>query len=185
MPSALPALARTRRTGTAPDPPASAGIPPERRGVEHGDERLEVLPHDDVERNGERGLVALCVDEGGPIALGEQREREGEREERDGDGSCAGAAAEGHGGEARADAAVEEAAGKAHERAEEARRRDGGRERDQAGQEEQDEPCALALVESRLVGGAAGERRDDDRERSRGRPRRAGRSGPRPAPAPR
>ncbi len=142
------------------------GVAGERRGVEHGDERLQVLADDDVERDGERRLIALGLDERGAIPLGEQRQGKREREEGNGDGSRTRPTAERHGCEARPDAAVEQAAGQPDERAEEARRRDGGRERDQAGQEEQDETCVLALGEPRLVGRAAEQGRNDERDRA-------------------
>ena len=135
MPSASPALARSRSTGTASDAAGDGGIPVERRRVEHGNERSQVLADDEFEGNRERGLVGLGVDERGAVALGEQRQGEGEGEEGNGHRGGAGAAAERDGGEAGADAAVDETAGKTHERPEQAGRRDGGGERDQAGQE--------------------------------------------------
>ena len=159
-----------RRPGAGPDPhhgdglrPArERGVAPERSCVENGDERLQVLPDDDVEGDGERRLVALGLDERGPVTLGKEREGEGEREERDGHRGSARASAERDGGETGPDAAVEQPAGEAHERPEEARGDDCGRERDQPRQEEQDQPRALAVGEPRLVGGAAEQRGDDE-----------------------
>ena len=165
-PSAFPTLPRIRTHRHRLRPSRERGVPRERRSVEHGDERLQVLADDDVERNGERRLVALGLDERGAIPLGEEREGEGEREEGDRDGGRARATAERHGCETRADAAVEQPAGEPDERAEEPRRRDGGGERDQARQEEQDETGVLALGEPRLVGGAAEQRSDDERDRA-------------------
>ena len=147
-------------------PSRERGVARERRSVEHRDERLQVLANDDVERNGERRLIALGLDERGAIPLGEQREREREREEGDGDRGRARPAAERHGRETRADAAVEQPPGQPDERAEEARRGDGGGKRDQARQEEQHETGVLALGQPRLVGGAAEQRSDDEGDRA-------------------
>ena len=158
------------------------GVPVERRRVEHGNERSQVLADDEVERDRERGLVGLGVDERGAVALGEQRQREGEGEEGHGHGGGAGAATERDGGEAGANAAVDETAGKAHERPEQARRGDGGGERDQARQER------AGRVPRPRPRRAVTRRRRRRRERRRrpraprARPRRAGRSGSLPAP---
>ena len=146
-------------------------VPRQRGGVEHGDERLEVLPRDDVERDGEGGLVAFRADEGRTVALGQKREGEGEREEGDGDSRSSGAAPEGHGGHTRADAAVEDAPGDADERPEQPRRPDRCRERDEPREQQEHEPGSLALVEAGLIGGATDESRDR-RRRERREPRR-------------
>ncbi len=165
-PSAAPTLARMRTTGTATEPPARVAVPLQRRRIENGNQRLQVLPDDDVERNGERRLVALGLHERRPIALSQERERKGEREKRDRDGGGARAAAKRHGSETGTDALVEEPAGETDEWPEEARRHDGGRERDQTWQEQQDQAGALAVVESRLIGGTAEERGNDEAEGS-------------------
>ena len=182
IPSAFPGAGAKPQDGDGVGASGESGVPLERRRVEHGNERLQVLADDEVERDGERGLIALGADERGAVALGEQRQREGEREERDGHGSRAGAAAERHGGEAGADAAVDDAAGQAHERAEQPRRRNGGGERDQAGQQEQHE------ARSARPRRAAPRRRRHRRARRRRpreprrRRRRAGRDGSLPGP---
>ena len=54
----------------------------ERRSVEHGHERRQVLAHDDVERYLKCRLLPLAARKRRAIALGEQREPEREREER-------------------------------------------------------------------------------------------------------
>ena len=122
-------------------PSRERGIARERGSVEHRDERLQILANDDVERDGERRLIALGLDERGAIPLGEQRQREREREEGDGYGGRARAAAERHGRETRADAAVEQPPSQPDQRAEETRRGDSGGKRDQAREEEQHQPA--------------------------------------------
>ena len=163
MPSAL----RSWRVHAGPAPLAAARerlVPRQRGGVEHGDERLQVLPRDDVERDGEGGLVAFRADEGRTVALGQKREGEGEREEGDGDSRSSGAAPEGHGGHTRADAAVEDAPGDADERPEQPRRPYRCRERDEPREQQEHEAGPLALVEAGLIGGATDESRDHDGE---------------------
>ena len=145
IPWAPPALARTRSTGAATA--VLAGERPiaiEWRRIEHGNERLQVLADEDVERDGEGRLVALRLHERGAIALGKQGERECERQEGDRHGRRAGAAAERDSRQARTDAAMQRPPRDPYERTEQACRGDGGRECDQPREQEQDEPAATA-----------------------------------------
>ena len=84
-PSAFPHAASDPDDGHGARAAGERCVARERGGIEHGDQRLQVLSHDDVERNGERGLVALGLDERGAIPLGEQRQGKCKREEGDGD----------------------------------------------------------------------------------------------------
>ena len=152
---------RTRATG-------ERRVAGERCRVEHRDERPEVFADDEVERDGERGLVGLGSDERRTISLGEQGESEGKGQERHGHGSGAGTASERYRGEPDADPPIEESPRQPNERAEEPGRDNGCRERDQPRQEQENEARSLIAGEPGLVGRASEERDDDDRERNDG-----------------
>ena len=79
--AAGPALAVRRVTGRTASTP---GSPRTARwcGAQDGDERAQVLAHDDVGRHGEGRLVALAGLERRAVRLREAGERHGEREER-------------------------------------------------------------------------------------------------------
>ena len=162
--------------------------PGEGRGLEDGDERAEVLPHDDVRGYRERRLVPLTRGQRRAVRLGEARERERERQE----GGCGSGGAwrprERDAGEAGA-VRTATARERTSQCGQEPRGCDGRGERDEAGQDEEHDRRSAARGElvrldraarEHAEGGQRGRDRGDvDRgefRRLRRRPRRSSRS---------
>ena len=142
--------------------PGQALVALERRRPQHRDEGTEVLAHDDVGRERERGPVALAAREGRAVRLGEHREPDRERQEGRCDPCSARRASERDAREAHARSPP--AGEQPPDEGEKPRGADGHREPDEARQEEEHERRRPALGELVRIHGATredAERRDD------------------------
>ena len=158
-----PALALILATGNARSGSGERLETGERRCIEHRHERREVLGDDEVRRDSERGDVTLAAAEGAAIRLGEEREADSEGEKRNSDPCQTDPARDGRGRDPQR-GSTRVSCERPRPCRDEPRRGNGGNERHEPGECEQEHGSPTVLGKPMSIYGPSQQRHHNDEQ---------------------